>query len=86
MLTVEGHTHRHLAVKQIRSGRKIMSFSQNGNVNEIIEEDEEDVDDGYGGECYYCGTQLGTHFDYFCISCERQACDNCCDACNAEEL
>ena len=61
-----------------------MSFSKNGNANEIIEEDEEDVDDDYEGECYYCGTQLDAQFNYFCISRERQACDNCCDACNAE--
>ena len=45
-----------------------MPFSQSGNVNDIVEVDEKEFDDDYGGECYYCDVSLDAQYDYFCIS------------------
>ncbi len=42
-------------------------------------EDEEPM-----GECYYCNALLEPWFDWFCITCERQACDNCSQACQVD--
>ena len=59
-----------------------MPFSQSGNVNDIVEVDEEEFDNDYGGECHYCSVSLDAQYDYFCISCERQTCDNCSEVCS----
>ena len=32
--------------------------------------------DGPTPRCCYCGKELGTEFDYSCITCGRIACDN----------
>ena len=59
-----------------------MPFSQYRNINDVAEIDEEELDNDYGGECYYCGTYLDAQYDYFCIDCERQTRDNCSEACS----
>ena len=35
--------------------------------------------------CYYCNRELDPRFDYFCTMCQKQSCDNCNQACQAEE-
>ena len=44
-----------------------------------------DSDDDTVGGCYYCGRVLCTATDYSCISCTREACDNCCQACQEND-
>ena len=36
-------------------------------------------------ECHYCGVSLDTPLDYSCVLCGHQTCDNCSQACQAEE-
>ena len=42
-------------------------------------------DVGAVSRCHYCGRLLDFRYDYSCISCSMQTCDNCCEACQEED-
>ena len=35
--------------------------------------------------CFYCDRPLDDTNDYSCVGCNRQACDNCCQACQEDD-
>ena len=35
--------------------------------------------------CHYCNSPLCPMFDYACVSCTQEACDNCCQACQEDD-
>ena len=42
-------------------------------------------DDEPTGVCYFCDVSLDPRYDYFCVRCDHQACDNCSQACQVQD-
>ena len=43
-----------------------------------------DTDDNPIGDCYYCSRPLDPQYDYSCINCTRQTCDNDSQVCQVD--
>lgn len=48
-----------------------------------LQDDEEDAE--FAEPCCYCGRELDPRYDYSSVSCTRETCDNCSQACQEED-